>query len=111
MNVLVTGGTGYLGRAIVAALLRHGHRPTVFARHAQAAFELAVPRIAGDVRDRGVVHSAVRGMDAVIHAAALVGIWRQDPADFDRVNVGGVETVIDVCAAYSTPRLVVTSSL
>ena len=41
MNVLVTGGTGYLGRAIVAALLRHGHRPTVFARRAHAATDLA----------------------------------------------------------------------
>jgi nucleoside-diphosphate-sugar epimerase len=49
-------------------------------------------------------------MDAVIHTAALVSVWRKDPADFDRVNVGGLETVIDVCASYGTPRLVVTSS-
>ena len=110
MNVLVTGGTGYLGRAIVAALVRHGHRPTVFARRALAAADLAVPRIDGDVRDRATVRDAVRGMDAVIHAAALVSVWRKDPADFDRVNVGGLETVADVCATHGTPRLVATSS-
>ena len=58
MNVLVTGGTGYLGRAIVAALLRHGHRPTVFARRALAATDLTVPRIDGDVRDRATLLTA-----------------------------------------------------
>ncbi len=110
MNVLVTGGTGYLGRAIVAALLRAGHHPTVFARRARAAADMAVPRVDGDVGDRGAVLAAVRGMDVVIHAAGLVSVWRQDAADFDRVNVGGLETVVDVCATHGTPRLVVTSS-
>ena len=110
MRVLVTGGTGYLGRAIAAALLRAGHEPVVFARHATGAADLAVPRIDGDVRDRDTVRDAVRGMDAVIHAAALVSMWQPDPADFDRINVGGLETVIDVCARLGTPRLVVTSS-
>jgi nucleoside-diphosphate-sugar epimerase len=110
VNVLVTGGTGYLGRAIVAALIRHGHRPTVFARRALAAADLEVPRVDGDVRDRATVRDAARGMDAVIHTAALVSVWRKDRADFDRVNVGGLETVVDVCAAHGTPRLVVTSS-
>ena len=37
-------------------------------------------------------------------------MWRKDPADFDRVNVGGLETVIDVCSELRTPRLVFTSS-
>ena len=46
----------------------------------------------------------MRGVDAVRHTAALVGIWRPDPADFDRVNVGGLETVIDVCKTLGTPR-------
>jgi nucleoside-diphosphate-sugar epimerase len=110
MNVLVTGGTGYLGRAIVAALLRHGHRPTAFARRALAATDLAVPRIAGDVRDRDTLLTAARGMDGVIHTAALVSVWQKDRADFDRINVGGLETVVDVCAAHGIPRLVVTSS-
>lgn len=110
MRVLVTGGTGYLGRAIVAALARHGHDPIVFARHASAARDLPGGRIDGDVRDRPAVRDAMRGVDAVIHTAALVSIWRPDPADFDRVNVGGLETVIDVCTTLRTPRLVYTSS-
>jgi nucleoside-diphosphate-sugar epimerase len=110
MKVLVTGGTGYLGRAIVHALARHGHDPIVFARRASAASDLPGARIDGDVRDRPAVRDAMRGVDGVIHAAALVSIWRRDPADFDRVNVGGLETVVDVCVSLGTPRLVYTSS-
>jgi farnesol dehydrogenase len=110
MNVLVTGGTGYLGQAIVRALAQQGHSPTVFARRATASTDLPGACLNGDVRDHAAVRAAVRGMDAVIHTAALVSVWRKDPADFDRVNVGGLETVIDVCASYGTPRLVVTSS-
>jgi nucleoside-diphosphate-sugar epimerase len=110
MRVLVTGGTGYLGQAIVRALARHGHHPIVFARAASAARDLPGTRIDGDVRDRPAVRDAMRGADAVIHAAALVSIWRPDPADFDRINVGGLETVVDVCVSLGTPRLVYTSS-
>lgn len=110
MRVLVTGGTGYLGRAIVAALARHGHDLVVFARRASAATDLPGTRIDGDVRDRPAVRNAIHGVDAVVHAAALVSIWRRDPADFDRINVGGLETVIDVCKALRIPRLVYTSS-
>jgi nucleoside-diphosphate-sugar epimerase len=110
MNVLVTGGTGYLGQAIVRAVAQQGHSPTVFARRATASPDLPGACLNGDVRDHAAVRAAVRGMDAVIHTAALVSVWRKDPADFDRVNVGGLETVIDVCASYGTPRLVVTSS-
>jgi NAD+-dependent farnesol dehydrogenase len=107
VKVLVTGGTGYLGGAIVRALARHGHEPIAFARHAAGP---PCTRVDGDVLDRGAVMAAVRGVDAVCHAAALVSVWRPDRADFDRVNVGGLETVIDVVAALGTPRLIYTSS-
>jgi nucleoside-diphosphate-sugar epimerase len=110
VKVLVTGGTGYLGRAIVGALARRGHEPIVFARRASASTALPGTHIDGDVRDRATVLAAARGADAVCHTAALVSMWRRDPADFDRVNVGGFETVADVCATLGTSRLVYTSS-
>jgi farnesol dehydrogenase len=49
-------------------------------------------------------------MDAVVHAAALVSVWRRDPAEFDRINVGGLEALLDVCALERIGRIVVTSS-
>jgi farnesol dehydrogenase len=109
MKVLVTGGTGYLGSAIVRALAAHGHQPFVFARHAGAA---ALPGVAvkGDIRDRRAVEEAVRRVDAVCHTAALVSLWRPQASDFDDVNVGGLRTVFEACAGCGTQRIVYTSS-
>lgn len=109
MKVLVTGGTGYLGSAIVRALARGGHEPIAFARRAARA---GLPGLAidGDVRDRRAVEDAVRGVDAVCHTAALVSLWRRRALDFDDVNVGGLETVLSVCESQRIARIACTSS-
>jgi len=109
MRVVVTGGTGYLGSAIVRALARSGHTPVVFSRHASDA-GLPGDAVDGDVRDRAAVTRAVPGADAVCHAAALVSVWRARPVEFDDVNVEGLRTVLDVCREMRTPRIVYTSS-
>lgn len=109
MKVLVTGGTGYVGRAIVRALSRAGHTSVVFARTASAS-ELPGQLINGDVRDRAAIDNAADGVDAICHAAALVSIWRRRRQDFDDVNVGGLENAIAVCRARGLSRLVYTSS-
>jgi farnesol dehydrogenase len=109
MHVLVTGGTGYVGRAIVRTLAREGHTPIVFAR---AASRSGLPGrlVDGDVCDRAAIDRAAEGADAVCHSAALVSLWRPRRADFDEVNVGGFRNVIDVCQARGLPRLLYTSS-
>jgi NAD+-dependent farnesol dehydrogenase len=109
MRVLVTGGTGYLGAAIVRALARDGHAPIVYARQARRA-ALPGEAIDGDVRDRAALTRAADGVDAICHSAALVSIWRPRAADFDEINIGGLETAIEVCTALGIPRLVYTSS-
>lgn len=109
MKVLVTGGTGYLGRAIVRAMAAHGYEATVFARTATTS-GLPGRRIDGDIRDRGAVRQAAAGADAICHTAALVSLWRRRRADFDDVNVGGVETILSVARELSIPRVVYTSS-
>lgn len=109
MRVLVTGGTGYLGAAIVRALERRGHEPVVFARHATAA-RLPGRAIDGDVANRDALIAAARGCDAMCHAAALVTLWRRDASAFDRVNVGGVEHAIAAARDANLRRLVYTSS-
>ncbi|HET7618008.1 MAG TPA: NAD-dependent epimerase/dehydratase family protein [Vicinamibacterales bacterium] len=109
MRVLVTGGTGYLGSAIVRALAKAGHDPVVFSRHA-AASEWTGARVDGDVRDTAAVARAAAGADAICHAAALVAIWRQDPSEFDAINVGGLQSVLAAARTAHVPRIVYTSS-
>jgi farnesol dehydrogenase len=109
VRVLVTGGTGYLGSAIVQALVARGHDPVVFARHATAS-GLPGTLVDGDVRDTPAVASAAAGVDAVCHSAALVSVWRPDASEFDAINVGGLQSAIAAVRLHHTPRLVYTSS-
>jgi len=109
MKVLVTGGTGYLGRAIVRAMTARGHETVVFARSATAS-DLPGRLVDGDIRDRPAVLAAADGCDAVCHSAALVSIWRRRRADFDEVNIGGLENVLAAAADRGIPRIVYTSS-
>jgi farnesol dehydrogenase len=109
MKVLVTGGTGYLGRAVVRALAARGHDVVVFARTA-ASSGLPGVLVNGDVRDRTALEAAAAGCDAISHSAALVSIWRRRRQDFDDVNVGGLRNVLDAAAAQRISRVLYTSS-
>jgi farnesol dehydrogenase len=109
MRVLVTGGTGYLGSAIVRALDRQGHEPVVFARTASRA-GLPGTAIDGDVRDTRAVTAAAGAVEAICHTAALVALWRPDPSEFDAVNVGGLQSVLSAVREHRIPRMVYTSS-
>jgi len=111
MKVLVTGGTGYLGRAVVRALAGRGHEVVVFSRHAASALPPgALAAVDGDVRDAAAVRRAATGCDAICHTAALVSIWRRRAQDFDDVNVGGLINVVDAAAALGIRRILYTSS-
>lgn len=109
MKVLVTGGTGYLGRSVVHALAARGHDLVVFARGASRS-GLPGTAVDGDIRDRAAIERAASGCDAIAHAAALVSIWRKRREDFDDVNVGGLRNVLAVAATLGTPRVLYTSS-
>jgi NAD+-dependent farnesol dehydrogenase len=109
MKVFVTGGTGYLGRAVVHALTARGHQLVVFSRSASTS-GLPGTLADGDVRDGAAVERAMAGCDAVSHSAALVSIWRRRPADFDDINVGGLANVLAAAHTHRIPRILYTSS-
>lgn len=109
MRVLVTGGTGFLGRAIVRTLAARGHHPVVFARTAGGS-GLPGTLVDGDVRNGASLVTAAAGCDAVIHGAALVAVWRRDPREFDAVNVGGLLNAIAAVERRRIRRIVFTSS-
>jgi NAD+-dependent farnesol dehydrogenase len=112
MRVLLTGGTGYLGRAIAGALARRGHTAVIYARSARAAVAAGLPGqpVDGDVRDADTLASAAAGCDAICHSAALVTVWRRRRADFADVNAGGLRHVLAAATRHDIPRIVYTSS-
>jgi farnesol dehydrogenase len=108
MRVLVTGGTGYLGSAIVRAAAEAGHEPIVFARRARP--DQRVRTVEGDVSDTRAVSRAAQGVDAICHSAALVSLWRRDRTEFDATNVAGLQSALAAARALGIPRVVYTSS-
>ena len=111
--VLVTGGTGYLGRWIVAALRGRGRSVRVMARDPDAARDLAGAGIEiarGDVTDRASLDAACAGAAGVVHAAATVSSWEKDRGVFERVNVRGLRSAVEAAAAAGAAPFVLVSS-
>ena len=110
MNVLVTGGTGFLGAAICRALVARGDTVASVARSRSAALDaLGVEQIEGDVSDFDPMVRATRGRDAVIHTAAKAGAWGR-LEDYYAINVRGTDNVVAACGANGVAKLVHTSS-
>lgn len=107
MRVLVTGGSGLLGRMTISALVACGHDVVALQRNRSA--ELACEQVLGDVCDAEAVATAAAGCEAVIHGAARVGVVGSR-AEFHRVNVGGTEAVVAACRTVGVERLVFISS-
>ncbi|PIE71106.1 MAG: 3-beta hydroxysteroid dehydrogenase [Deltaproteobacteria bacterium] len=109
-NILVTGGGGFLGKAIVKRLLDQGDRVRSFSRKTYADLTaLNVSQIQGDLADAAAVSRAVAGMDVVFHVAALPGVWGPYDA-FYRTNELGTRNIITACRTHRVQRLVYTSS-
>jgi 2-alkyl-3-oxoalkanoate reductase len=110
MRTLVTGGGGFLGRAIIERLLERGDSVRSFARGSYPDLAArGVDVVRGDVADARAVRQAVRGVEVVFHVAAKAGIWGRE-ADFFRANVTGTDSVIRACQEEGISRLIYTSS-
>ncbi len=110
MNVLVTGGGGFLGRAIVQRLRERGDRVRSLARNLYPELEaLGVEQLRGDLADAATATEAAAGCELVFHVAAKAGVWG-DYQDYYRANVVGTANVIAACRAHGIDRLVYTSS-
>ena len=109
-NILVTGGGGFLGGAIVDMLLKRGDIVSSFSRGTYPALEKAgVNQIQGDLSNPEDVHTAVKGMDIVFHVAARPGVWGKF-SDYYNTNTVGTKNIVDACLAHGVKRLIHTSS-
>lgn len=109
MRVLVIGGAGMLGRAIIRTLKQNGH--AVKSLDLQPSPEADSDSLIGDICDSTSVTSACVGMDAVIHTAAYVNQLPGIQPLMYEVNVQGTRHVIAACQAACVPRLIYTSSV
>ena len=110
MKVLVTGGGGFLGKAIVARLLEKGHSVRSFSRSDYPELRaMGVETQCGDLNNFTAVDAAVTDCDAVFHAGAKAGISLAYLPYYE-TNVLGTQNVLDACRRREVPKLVYTSS-
>ncbi|TFC50460.1 NAD-dependent epimerase/dehydratase family protein [Cryobacterium sp. TMT1-21] len=107
MRVLVTGASGFLGRAVAAEIAAAGHEVRTFQRRASGV--PGVADVLGSVTAPDEVGRAAAGMDAVVHLAAKVSLAGR-PADFEAVNVGGTRTLLAAATDAGATRFVFVSS-
>lgn len=109
-KVLVTGGGGFLGKAIIRKLVEQGQPVWNFSRHSYPDLEaLGVQQIQGDLSDKSAVENALSGMDTVYHVAAKPGVWGTYD-EYYKPNVLGTRNVIHACKKNNIKNLIYTSS-
>ncbi|MEJ1221492.1 UDP-N-acetylglucosamine 4,6-dehydratase (inverting) [Sediminicola sp. 1XM1-17] len=124
-SLLITGGTGSLGKALTSHILSNHseiRRIIIFSRDEQKQFQMAqefpidqFPQIRffiGDVRDKDRLIRAFKGVDYVIHAAAMkhVHLAEYNPEECIKTNIGGAQNVVDACLATNVERVVALST-
>ena len=113
MKTLVTGGSGYIGSAVVRELLKGGEKIKVLVEGAanRNLEGLDVERVTGDITDFHSISDALRGCDRVFHLAAIYAIWLPDPKKMYWVNVQGTRNVLEACLQKKIKKVVYTSSV
>jgi len=112
-KTLVTGGTGFVGRAVAEELLAAGREVRVLARNPDhpALAGLAVEVAPGDLRDPDSLHRALAGCTRLFHVAADYRLWVPDPATMYAINVEGTRNLLAAAAAQGLERVVYTSTV
>jgi nucleoside-diphosphate-sugar epimerase len=106
--IALTGGTGFVGRAVVERALEGGYAISALARREQEA-RAGIGWVPGDLSDRAALSALVRGAEAVIHVAGVTNA--PDAAGFEDGNVTGTLNMIEAAAAEGVRRFVFVSSL
>lgn len=114
MNVFVTGGTGFVGGAVVRRLLEAGHTVRALVRSGTNTRQLdglPVERIEGTLADTGSLRRGMTGCDWVFHVAALYSYWGHPWEEFYQTNVEGTRRVLEIAGDTGARRIVYTSSI
>lgn len=115
MTILVTGATGFLGSAVVRALLGRGEtvrvlvRPTNRDRRNIDGLEVEIAE--GNLNDPPSLRDALRGCRALYHTAADYRLWARDPREIYETNVAATERLLRIARDEGLERIVYTSSV
>ncbi len=113
-NVLVTGGTGFIGSNLAARLVTLGYNVRILRRadsDLRAIQGIDVEHLHGDIRDPDALYRAMEGCDTVFHTAAVVTFARKKKLLQHEVNVIGTHNIVESCIARGVDRLIHTSSI
>jgi dihydroflavonol-4-reductase len=114
MKALVTGATGFVGGAVVRALVDRGIDVRVLARAGadlQNIQNLAVERVEGDLRDPVSLRRSLTGCGQLYHVAAHYALWAKDPSIFYDVNVTGTKNLLEAARDVGVKRIVYCSTI
>ena len=117
-KILVTGGTGFIGAALVTRLVREGNQVRVLDNQSRGSAQRIasviddLELVEADIRDPDAVRQAAAGVDSVIHLAYVNGteFFYIKPEVVLDVGVRGMINVLDACLAHDVPELVLASS-
>jgi dihydroflavonol-4-reductase len=114
MRCFVTGGTGFVGGAVVRRLLAKGHRVRALVRpgtNTRQLDGLDVERVHGDLSDDAALRRGMTGCEWVFHVAALYAYWGYSWEQFYQTNVEGTRRALEAARASGAQRIVYTSSI
>jgi len=114
MHTFVTGGTGFIGGAVVRRLLEAGHKVRALVRPGADTRQLdglRVERVEGDLLDRESLRRGMAGCGWVLHVAALYSYWGHSWESFRQANVEGTRQLLEVAHKEGIARIVYTSSI
>ena len=113
VNILITGGTGFIGVQLVRQLYNLGHDLKLLVRESSDTSPFKehknIEYIIGDVRDIATLYNAVDGIDLIYHLAAYTRMWARDNSVFEETNIKGTENIAKV-ALEKDIRLIYISS-
>jgi nucleoside-diphosphate-sugar epimerase len=110
MRYAVTGGTGFVGGALIRALTQAGHEVAALVR-GDSAVGPGVRVVRGDLFDATALDELCTGVDGLFHVAGWYKLGTRDPSAGRRVNVDGTRAVLSAAVRMTVPKVVYTSTL
>ncbi len=109
MRIILTGGTGFLGRRLAKEMIKRHATVSIFSRHEDEELKnLGAAFFTGEILNKGSLTEAFRGQDVAYHLAAEID---ENSPDLRRINVGGTKMVVEACRDAGIKRLIFASSI